>query len=381
MSAATVPHGVEDLTPQWVDAVFNQIGLSGTPVTGARPEPIGEGTGFVARSVRLSLEYAGSPGERPGSVVAKIPALPGPTKDFALETRAYELEGLFYERLSADVPFHVPGVFWQDSDPNAGDYCLLLEDLRGYAIGDQMASEVSSSLIAGLLQTAAQMHAQWWNAPKLSSEPWIAGPAGPEMRAYHRNSMRSADPWADEFASAFSADEIRKLIDVMARLPELASEATAEATTLLHGDLRLDNVMLTDQPGKPSPMLIDWQLIHRGSGAQDVAYLLSQSVPTDQRRALEEDWIAAYLAALDRADYGEAEFQRDFAIGLVQAMLVPLNAVDLLSRARRAVASMPDSPAKEQALVRLAAGARFVQATTDRGLLAIGDHKALSQLA
>jgi aminoglycoside phosphotransferase (APT) family kinase protein len=56
--------------------------------------------------------------------------------------------------------------------------------------------------------------------------------------------------------------------------------------TVIHGDLRLDNMMFGDTDDLQPVVLLDWTLT-KTSGLHDVAYLVSQNVQLDERRAHE----------------------------------------------------------------------------------------------
>lgn len=381
MMSDVVPQEPEEFTPEWVDSVLRKIGLSGDTVSGVRAELIGEGTGFVGRSVRLSLDYQGDAGERPQTLVAKIPTISPVMKQFGIATRAYEVEGYFYERLSAEVPVNTPRLYWQHANAERETFCLLLEDLAGYSLGDQMAPQVDGSLITTLVKGAAHTHARWWNDARLDSESWLPGAAGPELGVLHAGAMAGAETWRAELRTSYKTEALDKVVEAMSRLPELAELAAEGASTIVHGDYRLDNVMLTAEPEKPSPVIIDWQLLHRGSGALDIAYLLSQSVPTDQRRAHEAEWIGEYLETLGRPEYRETNFRRDFAIGLIRSMAVPFTAAGIIPQSRQLQATTSDPDLKAQLEVRLEAATQLVKAMSERGMAAIEDHGALELVA
>jgi thiamine kinase-like enzyme len=67
--------------------------------------------------------------------------------------------------------------------------------------------------------------------------------------------------------------------------------------TIIHGDVRLDNLMFGDD----KVVLLDWTL-SISTGLQDVAYLLSQNVTTDERRAHETELLEHYRQRL--AEHG-----------------------------------------------------------------------------
>ena len=76
---------------------------------------------------------------------------------------------------------------------------------------------------------------------------------------------------------------------------------------LLHGDIRADNMFFDGDSLK----IVDFQFASRGAGAADVAYLISQGLPTEVRRGHDEQLVREYLARL--ADDGVVDYSFDEA--------------------------------------------------------------------
>ena len=64
--------------------------------------------------------------------------------------------------------------------------------------------------------------------------------------------------------------------------------------TLIHGDTHSGNLFVDD--GHTG--FYDWAVVGRGPGMRDVAYFLCNSLPTEVRRAEEDDLLARYRSAL-----------------------------------------------------------------------------------
>jgi aminoglycoside/choline kinase family phosphotransferase len=73
---------------------------------------------------------------------------------------------------------------------------------------------------------------------------------------------------------------------------------------LCHGDFRLDNLFFANGAGHAPLTVLDWQISFKGNGAYDLAYFISQSLNTDDRRSAEKALIDRYVAVL--ADNGVA---------------------------------------------------------------------------
>ena len=158
-------------------------------------------------------------------------------------------------------------------DPAGGGACLLFEDLAGcsppWVAGDQVAG-ASVEEARATLRSAAALHAAYWRHPQL---PQWSGPGGwlPRLDSERVIGFDSAEfaaswpRWRTRFpaaaaalpptvAAAFDADPscfARAARGLLARLAR-------EPCTLLHGDLRFDNVFLqADANGDTRARFID----------------------------------------------------------------------------------------------------------------------------
>ncbi|MGH3376371.1 MAG: phosphotransferase, partial [Actinoallomurus sp.] len=71
--------------------------------------------------------------------------------------------------------------------------------------------------------------------------------------------------------------------------------------TFVHNDFRLDNIFFRPDG---EPVVIDWQLAGRCRGTQDLAYLLSGSMATDDLRQCWDVLLCRYHARLTAAGVG-----------------------------------------------------------------------------
>jgi aminoglycoside phosphotransferase (APT) family kinase protein len=72
--------------------------------------------------------------------------------------------------------------------------------------------------------------------------------------------------------------------------------------TVAHGDFRADNLMFDDTTtGRDHVGILDWQIAYRGGGIGDIAYLTTQSMTVENRRAHERALVAIWYEALSAA--------------------------------------------------------------------------------
>ena len=378
---ATVPRRTREMTPQWLAEVFAESGIAAPAIADVSVETISVGSGFAGRALRLSVEYADDPSRTaaPSTLIAKMPSIDPTMRSLMESLRGYEVEGRFYAQLAGSTPTPTPRCYWNGASPDSGDYCLLIEDLVGYELGGQGRSDVDPDAITSLVTEAARLHRQWWNDAELQTVDWLARPNDEQAYVPHQHGMAGWGIWRQRFGADLSdadADDLRRAVQAV---PEFAPLAAEGASTLVHGDYRLDNAMFNAANAERPLVIIDWQMARYGSGAYDIAYLLSQSVPVELRRRHEDDWLARYVEELAQPGYDEARLRADFAVGLLYAMTVPLMNATLSTAVRQQVEAMPASEMRDGYVQALDAADALGRVQSDWALAAIADHDAVAQ--
>jgi Ser/Thr protein kinase RdoA (MazF antagonist) len=103
------------------------------------------------------------------------------------------------------------------------------------------------------------------------------------------------------------ADEVKTYGD---RLPDLIPffvNHLATPRTIVHGELRADNLFLTPDGGL---VMIDFQTVAQHAGILDVAYLIAGSVPADVRRGHDQALVRNYHTALQTAGVSDYDYER-----------------------------------------------------------------------
>ena len=113
-------------------------------------------------------------------------------------------------------------------------------------------------------------------------------------------------------------DRVEAMLTGLAAVPE----------TMLHGDLRADNLLFSAEGD--SVTLVDWQGLGRGPAGWDLAYLMSQCLTVDDRQVHEAELLDHYRVELAGAGcQATAEEVREgyaeaMLFGLVIACALPL---------------------------------------------------------
>jgi aminoglycoside phosphotransferase (APT) family kinase protein len=115
--------------------------------------------------------------------------------------------------------------------------------------------------------------------------------------------------------------------EVIGRFAAVCAEFAQAPRTLLHGDFRLDNLMLATDGTLAA---IDWQLAAWGRGAYDLAFFAAGSIDDALLAELEPELLARYhrrLMANGVEHYDLARARRDYLGGLVMNLPNPVTAL------------------------------------------------------
>jgi hypothetical protein len=248
--------------------------------------------------------------------------------------RFYEREVRFYRELAPSLALATPRCWAGGLDAESGDFALLLEDLGGARVVDQLAGGTAADA-ALVVDEISALHTAWWGDPRLAELAWLP-PVDSDVNRMGLGLYPTA--WAsflDRFGDAVSP-AARAYGDRLGdRVLPLLEEVADGPQTVCHGDLRLDNLFFcatapSGRAGGPRPVaFIDWQIAGRAVGTYDVAYFLSQSLAPDVRRGCERDLLARYHGALVAGgvrDYDFAQCEADYRRAVVFCFVYPVMA-------------------------------------------------------
>jgi Ecdysteroid kinase-like family len=302
------------LTTEWLSDALR------TRVTDFEVEPIGVGVGLVCDLVRLRLRHEG---DGPATIIAKFPSASEENRFVALVLQMYGRETRFYRELAQDTPLSAPFCHAVEHDVEADEFVLLLEDLEGARVVDQIAG-IGRADAELAIDHLARLHARWWNHPYLESVLRLGDSPYPEAV-----SAAFAGAWEpiQKICAGLVTPEVKALGDRFTDLiPVLMNRLSEPPWTLSHGDYRLDNLFFSDDPARPL-VVIDWQLYDRSRGPRDLSYLLSQSMEPALRAECERALVERYvdgLVANGVADYGVEQAWSDYRLATLFDFVYPV---------------------------------------------------------
>jgi hypothetical protein len=310
-SLRPIPGRTGDLSAPWLTAALRSGGLD-VEVARFRATEFAEGAGMMSRLVRVKLNYAGGAG--PSSVVVKLPTPNEANLAVSAAYHLYRRETLFYLGLAARTPARTAGAYYADLDGET-DFVLLLEDLSGYHVGNQITGCTVEQARA-CMPFMAQLHASFWGKVDHPDFDFIP---------YHYPSFQSDnlyqgtvavwDKVAELAGDALPGEITKAKPAFLAAIPGMQEWITAHPRTIVHGDFRMDNLFFGQRDGDAPVVIVDWQGTLRGKGAHDLAYFLSQSMPVADRRANERDLVARWHAGLTAGgvpDYSADQAWQDY---------------------------------------------------------------------
>lgn len=316
-----IPRSVEEITPQWFEEIVFRD--SGFPrLTRITKTNVGEGRGFLSQTSKVELHFE-DPGSStvPKSVIVKLQPTSGLYQATANELHAFLREVSFYRDVAPTAPVRLPEIYFADATTGAG--ALVMEDLGFLASGDQVLGIEHSQAIT-TAREIAKIHAAYWNSPKLDSLDWAP------VRD-HFNSDHYAEHWprfAKAYGTVIGAEALSIGAKVAHNLDWLEEKIASRPTSIIHGDLRADNLMFSRESSGNEVVILDWQLVTKNLGTIDIARLLGGSEPILQRQGHQMEIVHAWYGALLEAgitDYSRSEAEDDFRLGILHCLLIPVN--------------------------------------------------------
>ncbi|MEY2470987.1 MAG: hypothetical protein QOK28_316 [Actinomycetota bacterium] len=315
----TFPHQPEEITAEWL---ADKIGA---PVTSFEMEQIGVGVGLLGRLYRITLHGDDA---TPKTVVAKFPTLDeGARANVAHPLGFYANEINFYTEGAALAPVATAKVYAADFDDATHDFVLLVEDIGDRRSADQnIGCSVADAEVA--VEHLANLHARWWDSD-FADIPWVKSYLLPPYPQVIQAIFANAWPTARDILAEAMPDHVREFGD---RFPALVDWFLAEASvppyTFCHGDYRLDNLFFAASADHAPLTVLDWQIAFKGNGAYDLAYFITQSLSTEDRRANEKALIERYLGVLkdNGIEVDRDAFDRAYARTVAYCFIYPIAA-------------------------------------------------------
>jgi len=274
------------LDSAWLRAALGARGSGAASVASFEVQPV-PFAGATTDMARLVIEYRddGVPGPR--TLIAKMRGRRDIQRQMDQAMGLFAREAGFYATVAGGVPVRTPHC-WYIGDGDTTP--LLLEDLGGERMGDQMQGMTLADAEA-TVDALADVHAAFWESDRLGAA-WLASPAeGVYAEMIGRLVASGAPALADRYSDQVPGEVMSAILERAPAWTAILARLVEGPQTLIHNDTRLDNLFFL---GDGTPCLIDWQVVARSRGTQDVGNLLAGSMDGDDLSAHWENLLRRY---------------------------------------------------------------------------------------
>ena len=309
MTTERFPTSPNEMTAQWLESAL------GIEINSVEIEPVGAGAGFAGSVYRIRLAHSDENSSAARTLIWKTVSGDERTREFLTTLGVYERELRFYQLLASGVEV-APAALVSEFDPESGAFCLIIEDLSYMSPGDQIEGCTFEQALE-VVNAAARLHSQFWPGQSDSDVLWV--PTFDGGTGYFERMHSVAWRRLAKIMPGIPEGLIEAAQRVGPRVSDIKSRLSREPVTLVHGDLRLDNVFFGHGQEGDRLKLIDWQAIRLGKGMYDLAYFLSTSVPVDTRRQYQSELLESYAQTVSNhgIDYSAADLKEDFGWALL----------------------------------------------------------------
>ena len=315
-----------DIQPSWLVGILRESGfLDHELILDLEIQPIDDAIGFLSRIVRILPRYSENNQSLPQSLILKIQTDRPDFLGVAERLKAFDRECGFYRHISSRINGRLPKLFGSYS--RGGKGWILMEDLSNMKHGDQV-SGLNHQQIKATLSAISSVHAHSWQASELYSYPWL-----PTDDFWFRVDLNPL--WTNlknSYGLRIGKEAVALLDEFVMRQDEVFSRLQSRPRTLVHGDLRADNLLIDNTDcNNPGIVIVDWQTTTISSGAIDVAFLILGSEPAAERCGQFKDLVACWhsnLVSLGVNDYSFSQAYDDVRLASLACLSVPIKAFD-----------------------------------------------------
>lgn len=276
------PKNVAQITAEWLDTVLREsAALGNRRVAGVESTVIGEGVGYLSSVARVKLVYdgagqQGSANGLPETVIVKIAPHNEIFRRLGEEMRAFEREIRFYREVAATVPLRLPKVYHTQCEPP--DYAIVMEDLGFCEAGDQLVGMHERQVIV-TARTMGKLQARFWNNDNLHGLEWM-----PNSWSLWKHYTDHWPSFVERCRQWMGPEHLVLGRRVAEHFDWIIDEMNGAPPTIVHCDLREDNLLFGPPDTLEEVLIVDWQLAIRNMGAYDVASLQGGSELAAERR-------------------------------------------------------------------------------------------------
>jgi|AP95_1055475.scaffolds.fasta_scaffold00179_5 hypothetical protein len=306
MSATNgIPRSIEDVNNAWLSESL------GDEVTSYSVTFLEGGVMSDAFKIH-DISYRDST-ELPTSVVLKMTNMIEDRRAVAMANNAYVREVKFLDQLADEVPLRTPKIYdiRHDGSDTYEFFSIVMEDLTTHSeVFDQVTDPPDEAYVRKINLEVAELHAMYWESDTLELD-WLR----PKNNEYtfslndaaatcSENIDTYIELWEKSYGERLFEEQyasLKPLTDIItgehgiALLAHLNGKLNDRPWTLVHNDLRADNIFRTRDTHADAGELtyIDWQLVSPGPPGPEFTQAWQHTLPPEVRRK-EKDFLKQY---------------------------------------------------------------------------------------
>jgi thiamine kinase-like enzyme len=296
----------EELTPEWLTAVLRRNGsLEAGTVTAVNQV---RSTSVTAHNATLELTYSK---DAQGKLPAKL----------FFKRNGRDAEAKFYQHVAPKMS-NVRLLACYDAAYDGNRSHLLLEYLENTHFAPPDAIPMSLAYCEMIMDTLADVHAQWWERPELDGE--ISAIAEDTSAFLFEQASTHFAPFVDYLGDRLSEKRRRWLERILSAFPRYRSKSPK---TLVHGDAHWWNFLYPHDPRQNRLYLIDWAVWHIDFGVSDIAYTVALECYPEHRARIEQALVRRYherLLSNNVAAYSWERCWEDYRRAVIDHCLWPI---------------------------------------------------------
>jgi len=277
-------------------------------------------TRFLLHSTRaagfLSQTFHASRAGDPKKYILKVGTEIPQRRKWAKELHVFDRELAAYRLLAPLKGKYSPRLFAGICSNQGSDGLLLLQEIRNARNFDQLRG-LSWAELTSAIRAIAQIHAHFWNSPTLKKSRGL--PRHRYMRAHEvRRNLPAFLRWAK-----LTPRDCTLFSKLTSEVPAILARFKKRPLTLVHGDLRSDNVFY----GERSVRFIDWGLSLAGNATFDLARFAGGSARKPLSLLQHVDLFSLWHRELLRRgvrNYPSHEAWQDYRDAVLLALTIPV---------------------------------------------------------
>lgn len=211
---------------------------------------------------------------------------------------------MFYRDLASQLSIATPDCYFAAMTDDGSEFALIMADMAPAQQGDQLRG-CSPDMVERAARQLVGLHAPTWNNAEFFARTPVLDPSQAIKDATRIFYNHCLAPFVAQFRGWLAPEQVA-LFEKLGETTAPCFTADLPVVAMVHGDFRLDNLLIDTTGADPTITTVDWQTYGVGNPLSDVTYLVATSLSVDERRAHEQRIVKSYHQGL--LDAGVPDF-------------------------------------------------------------------------